>query len=167
MKRVKLVKTLLPFFFLLFFLGSNPVLADEATFEVTKDTFGNSSTYLNYRDRNYGYAGSVVVSNDPIDRVGYFDFKNVELPAGSIIDHIYFRFYVQNAGSTGGIKLNVGPVAGDWEESSLTWNNKPTINQTLALEAEIGTDEEWKEIEVTSIINKWQDGSLAKKGLFV
>jgi len=142
MKRVKFFIFLLPAIILLFVLPrwAYSAFSDSEVFEVTKDTFDTfaNSVYnppLDYRDNNYGGAGSVVVSNEPIDRLGYLQFEDVDLAEGAILDNATLKFYVHEQSSNTTAKLNVGPVTGDWEESVLTWNNKPAINQTQAIEA--------------------------------
>lgn len=171
MKRVKFFIFLLPAIILLFTLPrlSYSAYSDSETFEVTKDTFANSvyNPPLDYRDNNYGGTGSVVVSNEPIDRLGYLQFEDIDLPEGAILDSATLKFYVHEQSSNITAKLNVGPVTGDWEEDVLTWNNKPTVNQTQAIEAEISLNSGWKEISLTNLVSKWLDGTIENKGVFI
>lgn len=169
MKRVKFLILLLP---AIVFLAILPcvVLAETKTFEVNKDTFANSvyNPPLDYRDNNYGSIGSVVISNKPIDRLGYLQFENIDLPEGAILDQGTFKFYIHEQSYADTAKFNVGPVTGDWAENSLTWNNKPTINQTQAVEAEISlTSSGWKEASITNLVRQWFEGTVENKGLFV
>jgi len=171
MRRVKFFIFLLPAIILLFVLPrwAYSAFSDSEVFEVTKDTFANSvyNPPLDYRDNNYGGAGSVVVSNEPIDRLGYLQFEDVDLAEGAILDNATLKFYVHEQSSNTTAKLNVGPVTGDWEESVLTWNNKPAINQTQAIEAEISLASGWKEISITHLVRQWRDGNIENKGLFI
>ncbi len=172
MKRVKYLLFLLPVITLLF-VSLRPVygaVGETETFEVTKDTFANSvfNPPLDYRDDNYGSAGSVVVSNEPIDRLGFLQFQDINLPEGAILNQGILKFYVHEQSYADTAKVNIGPVTGDWEENSLTWNDKPTINQTQAIEAEISlTDSGWREITITHLVRQWLEGTLENKGLFV
>lgn len=168
MKRVTLWLSLLPALSFLLTIP-DPALAETATFAVNKDTFANSvyNPPLDYRDNNYGGTGSVVISNEPIDRLGYLQFENVELPEGAILSRGLLKFYVHEQSYSGNAKLNVGPVSSDWEETGLTWNNQPAINQSQAVEAEITLATGWKEITITHLVRQWFEGSLANKGIFI
>lgn len=163
MKRVKFVSLFLPA--LLFSLFSAPsVGAETQTIGVEQDTYANKA----YPDDPKGSVGSVTISNKFTDRLGFLQFKSPDLPEGAIIDRGLLKIYVFERHYAATAKVNVGPVTGDWQQSTLTWNNKPTINQTLAIEAEVSlTENGWKEILVTHLVQKWHDGSLANKGLFI
>ncbi len=166
MKRVKLFALLLPvIFFFSVFVPS--VSAATETFGILKDTYANSvyNPPLDYRNNNYGGAGTVVVSNEPIDRLGYLQFEDVSLPESAILDQATLKFYVYS--SSGTAKLNTGPVTEDWGENSLTWNNKPTVDQSQASEATISLSEGWKTVSVTNLVNQWLEGSLDNKGIFI
>lgn len=166
MKRVKFFIFLLPAIILLFALPrlSYSAYSDSETFEATKDTYANQA----YPDKVNGSYDHLIVSNKYTTRLVYIQFENVDIPEGAILDSATLKFYVYEQHYADTAKLNVGPVTGDWEESSLTWNNKPTINQTLALEGEISiTDSGWKEIGITNLVNKWLDGTVENKGIFI
>ena len=166
MKWVKFFLFLLPANILLLALPQSVYYAytDSAVFEATKDTYANEA----YPDKVNGGYNHVILSNKYTTRLGYLLFENVNIPEGAILDSATLKFYVYEQHYADTAKLNVGLVTGDWEENSLTWNNKPTINQTLALEAEISiTDSGWKEISFTNLVNKWLDGTVENKGIFL
>jgi len=140
------------------------VLAETKTLPVTKDTYANKA----YPTKVNGGFGSVTISNKFTDRLGFLQFANPDLPQEAIIDQAKLKFYLHELHYADIAKVNIGPVANIWEETSLTWNNKPTINQAQAFEAEISLDSAgWREINLTNLVKKWQDGSLTNQGLFI
>lgn len=166
MKRVKLVTFLLPALIFLFVLPQSAYSAftDSETFSVSKDSYANKA----YPDKVNGGYDHITLSNKFTDRLGYVQFGDVNLPEGAILDNATLKLYVHAVYYADAAKLNVGPISGDWEENSLTWNDKPTINQTQAIEAEISiASTGWKEVSITSLVSKWLNGDLENKGVFI
>jgi hypothetical protein len=164
MKRGKFIAILLPLLTLFLF----PKLADAETktLNSTKDTYVNSGSA--YVDRSYGSVAALTISNKYVERLGYLQFGNLDLPENATIDRAYLNLYLYELHYSDRAKLNVGPVTGDWEENEPTWNNKPTINQTLASEVEIQLDEPgWKEINITDLARRWHEGTSENKGVFI
>ncbi|MFC1711649.1 DNRLRE domain-containing protein [Patescibacteria group bacterium] len=139
----------------------NSILADSKSIKVEVDTYANEA----YADKAYESVGSVTISNEPINRFGYLKFNDVNLPPGAVVDKAIFKFYVHEQNYATEAKLNLGPVKDDWNGSSLSWNNRPSIYQSEAIEARISLDFGWKEIDITSIYSRWESGD--DKGLFV
>ncbi|HUV43159.1 MAG TPA: DNRLRE domain-containing protein [Patescibacteria group bacterium] len=163
MKRVQSLIPLLPALILLLVLPKT-VLAETKTFNLTKDTYANQA----YPDQNRGTTGSVVISNKFTTRLGYLQFEDLDFPEGAIIDQGILKLYVYELHYAETAKVNVGPVTGNWEENTLTWNAKPTINQTQAIEAEVSlTSAGWKEISITNLTKQWFEGTIENKGLFI
>lgn len=166
MKRVKYLLFLLPVITLLF-VSLRPVygaVGETETFEVTKDTYANQA----YPDKINGNYNHIIISNKHTTRLGYIQFQDIDLPEGAIFDKGTLKLYVFEPHYADTAKVNIGPVTGDWEENSLTWNDKPTINQTQAIEAEISlADSGWREIAITHLVRQWFEGTLENKGLFV
>ncbi|MCJ7792589.1 MAG: DNRLRE domain-containing protein [Candidatus Marinimicrobia bacterium] len=163
MKRVKLFFFLLP---ALYFFFSSPevVLAETKTFNASQDAFANQA----YPTNNYGSLEPLIISNKFTTRLSFVQFEELILPAGAIIDKALFKFYIYEHLYADHAKVNLGPITSTWSENNLTWENKPTINQTLAIEAEIDlTSNGWKEINLTNLAKKWADGTLEQKGLFL
>jgi len=166
MRRVKFLLFLLPAIILLFPLPRSVYSAysDSEVFEAAKDTYANQA----YPDKINGGYNHIIISNKFTTRLAYLQFENIDLPEGAILDSAKLKFYVYEQHYSDTAKLNVGPISGDWEENSLTWNNKPAINQAQAIEAEISiADSGWKEVAVTSLVRKWLDGDLENKGVFI
>ena len=162
MKRVLKLLFLLPALIVLF--SPLPVLAEKKTFDVNKDTYANEV----YPVKVNGSFGSVTLSNKYTTRLGYLLFQDVDLPEGAILDRGVIKIYLFERHYADSAKVNVGPVTSSWEENSLTWNNKPTINQTQASEAIISlTSDGWQEISITNLVRQWREGTLENKGVFI
>jgi hypothetical protein len=163
MKRVKLFLILLPAFIFLFGLPKRAA-AETKTLNASQDTFANQA----YPDNNYGSLESLIVSNKFTTRLSFIQFSELNLPSDAIIDKALFKFYIYERLYADHAKVNLGPITSTWSENSLTWNNKPTINQSLAIEAEVDlTSDGWKEINLTNLAKKWAEGSLEQKGIFL
>jgi hypothetical protein len=162
MSRVKFLIALLPAFLLLALPGR--ALADSHTYGVVKDTFVNEA----YPDNNYGTTGGVVISNKFTTRLGYLWFDDINLPEGATLVQAILKFYVHEINYSDRAKINIGFCTNEWNENVITWTNKPLINQSSAIEAEIPlTEFGWREINITSLVQKWVDGSQQNKGLFI
>jgi len=162
MKRVKFLLTLLPAIFLLASPGR--VLADSHTYGVVKDTFVNEV----YPDNTYGTTGAVVISNKYTTRLGYLWFDDINLPEGATLNQAILKFYVYELHYSDRAKINIGLCTNEWSENVIAWTNKPLINQSSAIEAEIPLiDIGWREINITSLVQKWVDGSQQNKGIFI
>jgi hypothetical protein len=163
MKRVLSLLILLPATILALILPGRALAASQ-TLNLTQDTYANQA----YPDKANGSVGSVIVSNKYTTRLGYLMFESLSFPAEAIIDSAVLKIYLHEVHYADTAKVNVGPVSENWTESSITWNAKPTIDQSQATEATLPiTDTGWREIGVTSIVKKWRDGSLANYGLFI
>lgn len=162
MKRVRLFALLLPAVLFLFVLVPS-VAAESKTFNAVKDTYANKA----YPDKVNGSQSVIILSNKYTDRLGFIQFEDVNLPEGATLIQANLKFYVYEVHYATTAKLNVGPVTEDWEESSLTWNNKPAINQTMAIEATIEMTEGWKTVSLTNLVSQWLNDSLGNKGVFI
>jgi len=163
MKRVKLFLFLLPALTFLFSLPQS-VVAETKTFNASQDAFANQA----YPTNNYGSLEPLIVSNKFTTRLSFVQFEELILPANAIIDKALFKFYLYEGLYADKAKVNLGPITNTWSENSLTWENKPTINQTLAIEAEIDlTSHGWKEINLTNLAKQWTNNTLEQKGLFL
>lgn len=162
MKRVKFFIFLLPAIIFLFVLP-NVVLADSKTLDVTKDTYANEV----YPFKVYGSLDHLIVSNKYTTRVVYIQFENPNLPAGAILDSATLNFYVNDVNYADSAKVNIGPITGAWEETAVTWNSKPTINQVQAIESAFSlTAVGARALDVTPLVRLWLEGT-ENKGLFI
>jgi len=139
-----------------------PISAEEVAASISQDTYANEA----YPDQPRGSVGSVTLSNDPINRFGYLQFNLPDLPDGAIVDRGTLKFYLHEDDSGEG-KLNIGPVKDAWDGATLTWNSKPAIYPDQAGESVITLSTGWKEITITNIVQKWYNGDIENRGLFI
>ena len=140
-----------------------PVLIDPSV-TVT----GASSTYDSYvassnPTSNYYMDTYVRTGKDSTNGITrtYIKFT---LPSGidaSALSYAYIRMKY-NSGSTPTVKAN--RVTGSWSSSSITWNNKPGYTTTNS--SAVGTllSNNWYAYYVTSIVNKWLNGTYTNYG---
>lgn len=113
-----------------------------ATFTVIADAYVNSS----YRSRNYGSATSLRADNSPIVR-SYLRFEIQGL--GGSVTRATFRLYA-NSASSGGFQVR-GVSDNTWKESTITYNNAPSVGDVLVSSGSFGSSG-WKSVDITSYI---------------
>lgn len=161
-----MLKKKLIFFVALFLVLFFPtqVTAESRDFASTQDTYAN----LAYPVKVNGSQQSIIISNKNTTRLGYIQFEDINLPEGAIIDSGTLRLYVYIGSYAEVARFTIGPVDGNWDENTVTWNNKPATNLSQTQNAEISISEiGWKEIIITSFVRQWHDGSLGNFGLFI
>lgn len=166
MKRDKFFISFLPAIIFLFVLPQSVCIAagESKTLNTIKDTYANQA----YPDQNRGTINSIIVSNKFTTRLGYLQFEDLNLPEGAILDQGILNFYVSEVHYSDRAKVNIGPITGNWEETTVTWNNKPTINQAQAIEVEFSlTAAGWRELDVTPLVRWWLGGTTENRGIFI
>ena len=117
--------------------------------------FGNS-TYLESRD-------------EPVaayDYASYMKWALTQIPTGATVTKAELKLYVYWLGANGsntGVTSNVHLSGADWDESTLTWNNKPAVGaliNTMSMTS-IG----WKTLDITDEFNDWRDGVTDNNGI--
>lgn len=137
------------------------------SFDVTEDTFINEA----YPDNNYGSAGSIVISNEPIDRYGFLNFEQVDLPEGASVDEIIFKFYAYDHSLNEDGWVRIGLIGGSsWEEDEPKWNGPypaPLMSAGNFTEINLDLSTGWKEVNVTDFVSKWISGDKDQRGLYI
>lgn len=152
---------LLPFF--LSFIFPQKAAAVTETITVSQDTYANEA----YPDKINGDQASIILSNKYTNRLIFLFFDLTDLPETTVVDKAVLRFYIDEANYDNKAKLNIGPVTADWSENELNWNNKPTIEQNQADETELDLTSGWKEINLTTLTQKWLNQEVENHGLFI
>lgn len=112
-------------------------------------------SYIKVRDRSVG--------NDDYEAFIKSDLSDVPANATIIEAKLYLYFYrAENDGYNTGVHL----VTADWDEDTLTWNNKPAYGASLAtLSTEVADGYGWKNCTITSTVQDWIDGTTTNYGL--
>ena len=95
----------------------------------------------------------------------FVQFDLAELPANATIDSAELHL---NVSVFNGAPFDVGlaRVNSDWDESTITWNNQPTVTVSGGLTTTVGAtgDLSWP---VTSLIQAWQAGTQPNYGFML
>lgn len=88
------------------------------------------------------------------------------IPPGSTINEATLKLYLNDMSGKKSIKAEAFRATGDWDEQTLSWNNKPTgpeIGKTATVSDNRGN----KNFDLTSLVAGWLAGSYPNFGLFL
>lgn len=139
-----------------------PVVIDPLLIDIAQlnDTYVNSSAPTT----NYGRVNDLFVSNT---REAYFKFATPVLPEGvNIIGASFSVPYYYNVVNDKAIDISLYRITSYWNETSVTWNSKPSIDSTTAIATEsiyaTGASEsnpQLKDFRVTDLVKAWYNGT--------
>ncbi|GHF52870.1 DUF6528 family protein [Streptomyces griseosporeus] len=141
-------------------------------------------TYVSSTDARDHSAGAVLHIGTPDNGTtkyrSYLQFDVSKL-RGASIKSAKLRLYDSYTGSCDGWWMYVDPVASSWNQSTLTWANKPGVTAGYQASANFGighpncpdvpnrTDPDQsnglRRIDVTSMVNAWAQGTLPNYGM--
>ncbi|HUW21589.1 MAG TPA: DNRLRE domain-containing protein [Candidatus Bathyarchaeia archaeon] len=163
MRQAKLIFRLLSFL-ALFLITASPATAETKTLQVEKDAFANEA----YPTRDSGSQQFLTISNEPINRFGYLEFQPADLPEQvQSVNRVLLRFYVYEQNYSEVAKIDIGPVKDNWEESGITWENRPQVYQEDTRSFEITLSTGWKEVDITEIFNQWLENKVKPTSIFI
>ncbi|MBN2396102.1 MAG: DNRLRE domain-containing protein [Candidatus Atribacteria bacterium] len=98
----------------------------------------------------------------------YFDVNSSSLPLDAVVTSAYLKLHQGTFIGTGSLQIGLYPVTGDWEESTITWNNQPTsLSETeYTTYVSSGTDI-WRTWHIKYLVKGWLDGSITNKGMLL
>jgi hypothetical protein len=142
-------------------LLSAHVWAETVSLPLTDDTF-----ILGIRPTaNYGAWDDIfVTSYGPKQGLVRFDAASI---AGQEVNGASFNLYLDDIANDGTISIHA--VTSSWSESAVNWNNQPPAEATATAVVDLATTDEGSviSIDVTDIVERWADGSLADAGFLV
>lgn len=116
------------FFHFLLIMNSAQAQKPTITISPLKDTFVRSTD----PDDNFGNSSYVFILEDHIIPGSYYSFFYFELPASyEEYTHIYFHFIGYSMWVGAGLSVDFYNVLQSWDESTITWNNKPVLDELL------------------------------------
>lgn len=139
---------------------SFPVVIDPSLVNTgqTEDTYVTPSA----PNTNYGGNHSMFLSNGEV----YYKFATPNLPSGTNITSAYVKFpYYYDVTKDIYATVNLYQITSYWNEKSVTWNTRPSINSTCLDTGDIHTDgatvstPKYKSFSVTSYIRSWYTGT--------
>lgn len=106
-----------------------------------------------YPDKNNGSNQSIIVTNNGSNRrEAYFKFNIAQLQDQAQVRSAKLKFWATNSDAKGGTKEHQVLLAGNnWDEATITWNNKPVPGSVVA-SVNIDPGWKWYEVDVTDAI---------------
>ncbi len=145
----------------IFFLNSvnGAISAQPASIITCDDSYVYSGMGHDY---NFGYVESVYLDDTSDILMAYlkFNLTNID-PIKSAILNLTKREITYSTPPNVSIHIVTG---GDWFEENITWDNKPVMGD-VNITFPVTFDDEFWEINITSIVLDWQSGKLANYGL--
>ncbi|MFH1680551.1 MAG: DNRLRE domain-containing protein, partial [Candidatus Eisenbacteria bacterium] len=154
------------------YAGYEPMLvvvydASEESVQPTKDSFvSNQSPDVNYGTAEYLQIGGPGGSY----RRSYLSFDLSGIPAGSTIEFARVLLYQYSGSGGGGHRMAAHRVTQSWNETAITWNNKPTHNGTVeSYKGPVGCvgHNQWFDWEITDLASGWFAGTSTNNGLVI
>ncbi len=107
--------------------------------------------------------------NNPTQgKFGYIKFANISgigspnIPTNSIINSATMWLYTRAGESQ---TITFYKPSSPWDENTLNWNNKPSLDTPYASVKQDGSTAHWTTVDVTDIVRKWNDGTVPNNGL--
>src|SRR5580704_7887798 len=128
---------------------------------------GDTLTYSNNPNTNYGSYTALFVQKGSITSASYIKFNLATLPAGASVSKATLRLYVNQVAANG--SFDVYQLNSSWSESALTYNNAPALgtsatgNHPVAFTA--NTLNQFVVIDITPLVQGWANGSITNNGL--
>lgn len=119
----------------------------------------------NRPDQNTGsysdvYVGTIIYYGNWETRRGYFQFDLSGIPAGSTVTSAKLNCFTHYGGENGypygdaTLDVRAKAISNDsWDESTITWNNAPSMGATLDTVTVTPTDDVWYSWDVTSFVD--------------
>lgn len=135
--------------------------ANSVYLPLTDDAYING----NSPNADFGARGVLFVHDyGPKQSLVRFDASSV---AGQNVSRATLRLYLNDIRSSG--VMTVHAITSSWSESTVTWNNQPPyeIQETAIVNLSTGDEDSVIEIDVTSTVIRWANGSLSDSGFLL
>jgi murein DD-endopeptidase MepM/ murein hydrolase activator NlpD len=119
---------------------------------------GNS----NFGSSQSAIVGRVASSSD--DWLTFMRFDLSSIPSNANVSSATLHLYGELVGN--GLTIRAYPVTGSWSESSINWNNKPSI-ATSAYESTSFSSDGSKSMSFTSFVSTWVSGTSSNYGIML
>jgi len=147
-----------------FILNLSTISVEATIYYPSDDAF----VYSAYPETEYGLKITFLFVSDrsTYSKQTYLKFDLSSL-SGSIINSAALKLYKCNT-STYERDVNLYRVAEDWDEETITWNNKPSNYSTIISSTSVkngGIWYTWTGEEFKDLIQKWVDGTYDNYGM--
>lgn len=133
----------------------------------------NISSYQStvYNDWTNGVGNSYTIgtySNDYFIAASALYFKIDNFISGKTIQKAVLKFYVQSLPDNPATTYAVNPLSASWNTTTLTFDNLPSYSTTpeVVKAPPTSTTDPW-EVDITSIVQSWANGTLVNNGIVV
>jgi len=119
----------------------------------------------NSPDNNYGDESELRFgyNSDLWNYRTYIRFDLSSIPENAVIISAKLKL-VDNRDDTSNLNIEVHRVIGDWDESSITWNNQPGYDSVVISSATSGYAGDVIEWDVTDLVQAWVNGTYNNYG---
>jgi len=132
----------------------------EVIINTTADTFVNEES----KTRNYGTEWRFKVRDDTGRKlISYVKFPLLNIPIGATIEEAKLFLHITSTDFKSGANVEIQYAASDWNEKTVTWNNRPASAGNITTLN--GNSTGWKEIEFKSAVENWWSGTKPNYGI--
>jgi hypothetical protein len=135
------------------------VSGDTATFQPGPALGKDAFIIDDLPNNNYGNNGDLRISglSSSARYFTYIEFEGLDSYAGQghTVTSAELSLYLYNGSGTGTVRIFV--VTGLWNESTITWNNRPNNEATASVSDSFNSVSGWKNYDVTSAVQDWLD----------
>lgn len=100
----------------------------------------------------------------------YLQFNLSTVPGNARAVYAYLSLYQNTSGGTAGSNtIGLYQVTGDWEESTITWNNQPTSSTVAEATCTVyPTSNIWRTwYNIGNLVQGWLDGTIINQGMLL
>lgn len=135
-------------------------------------TSGGQDAYVRFMMPNNNFGGEAnlwaggATASDPRLHAFFVQFQLPSLPAGATIDSASAQFYFyEEVIIANDLELQAAAANANWDENTITWNNKPGTGATETASLVQAGVFGWKTFDLTSLVKRWYAGSQANHGI--
>src|ERR1700719_809996 len=140
-------------------LLSSAVLAQSAP--PSADTYSNSS----HNDTGVNYGSAILLVVQTGGNNSYLQFNLSTVPTGATVNKATLRLFVDALVTSG--SFDVYQLNKSWSESTLTYSNAPPlgVSATGGHPVAVSKVNQFVVVDITSLVQGWQNGTIANNGL--
>lgn len=156
------------FFILIFIFTSLFVYADQVVLQPDSTVGKDTLIFEGDPNTNYGSANFLGIGEqtENISFQTLIEFTELDGYIGNEVESSTLEFYnYYNSGLF--TTIYVIRIASEWDESAVTWNDKPNWNNSVICYGQTVEENNWLSIDVTSIVETWINGSFTNYGFWL
>lgn len=131
-------------------------------------------TYISetYPNTNYGTGTYMKVSNNNTN-YALIKLNTPTIPSNATITNAYYYIpYYYSSSSSSGMYLGAYEILGSWQETSVKWNNKPSVSSSCistvyTLDSYTASNPGYAALGITEAIRKWYSCESANNGIAI